>query len=305
MPRTKTNPVTVAQQAVDAAATVVQQWLDETRDAQSRLDSLAQVGATILDNPSTLGETASQRAALEQRIILCTQACQEAQARHMAAMRALHGAEADLLEQDVRAREEALGEHEAAVADLVQQLKDLTGVTWQPYARSSTGEYWRPSTMADRMQHEINEAREEMGRLRAIGAGEVDLAALDAAAAASAADRAEQVAYDQMIAQRRVTFDQLLEELRKHGIVSEVGGDEPSTNGQKLDIAELDMYKPDEHDVRQAVLSAGTDQRPDVDREWRQRILTTAGSCMDRWSFVALARWMAANPRVEPPADHP
>lgn len=305
MPRTKPNPVTVAQQAVDAAATVVQQWLDETRDAQSRLDSLAQVGAAILDNPSTLGETASQRAALEQRIILCTQACGEAQERHMAARRALHAAEADLLEQDIQARQEALAEHELAVADLVQQLKDLTGVTWQPYGQTSTGDYWRPSTMANRMQYEINKVREEMDRLRAIGSGQIDLAALDAAAAQSAAERAEQVAYDQMIAERRVTFGQLLEELREHGVVSEVEAGGPSTNGHVLEVAESGIYEPPEAYIRQALLSAGTDQRPGVDREWRQRVLTIAGGCMDRLSFVALARWMDQNPQIETPTDHP
>ncbi len=290
MPRTKTDPVTDAQQAVEDAAAVVQQWLDETREAQARLDSLAEVGAAILDNPSTLGETASQKAALEQRIVLCRQASTEAQERHMAARRALHGAEADMLQRDVEDRQRALAEHEAAVEVIVQQLRDLTGTTWQPYARSSNGDYWRPATMADRMRHQITERQQEIDRLRAIASGEIDLAALDAAAAETAAREAEQAAYDQMVAERRVTFNELVADLEAHGVMADLDGD-------SFDVAEFDYHLTDPGFVEAALRSAGVDQREGVDREWRQQVLTVAGGCLDSWSFGALVRWMDATPR--------
>ncbi len=300
MPRTKTDPVTDAQQDVAEAVAVVQRWLDETREAQARLDSLAEVGAAILDNPSTLGETASQKAALEQRIVLCRQASTEAQERHMAARRALHGAEADVLQRVVEDRQRALAEHEAAVDAIVQQLRDLTGTTWQPYARSGTdGSYVRPATMADRMRHQITEKQQEVDRLRGMASGEIDVAALNASAAETSAQAAEQAAYDQMIAERRLTFNELVEELKAHGVASEGGSNGPAADGQTLAIAEFDMYQPDAVDVRQAILSASTDRRPGVDREWRQRVLAVAGGCMDRRSFAALARWMDAAPREE------
>ncbi|MFT4227076.1 hypothetical protein [Micropruina sp.] len=287
--------MTDAQQAVADAAAVVQQWLDETREAQARLDSFAEVGAAILDNPSTLGETASQKAALEQRIVLCRQASTEAQERHMAARRALHGAEADMLQRDVEDRQRALVEHEAAVDAIVQQLKDLTGTTWQPYARSGTdGSYVRPATMADRMRHQITERQQEIDGLRAIASGEIDLAALDAAAAETAAREAEQAAYDQMVAERRVTFNELVADLEAHGVMADLDGD-------SFDVAEFDYHLTDPGFVEAALRSAGFDQREGVDREWRQQVLTVAGGCLGSWSFRALVRWMDATPREGQP----
>ena len=299
MPRTKTDPVTDAQQDVAEAVAVVQRWLDETREAQARLDSLAEVGAAILDNPSTLGETASQKAALEQRIVLCRQASTEAQERHMAARRALHGAEAEMLQRDVEDRQRALVEHEAAVEAIVQQLKDLTGTTWQPYSRSGTdGSYVRPATMADRMRHQITERQQEIDGLRAIASGEIDLAALDAAAAETAAREAEQAAHDQMIAERRVTFDELVADLEAHGVMADLP---PYLDGDSFGMTEPAYYLADPGSVEAALRSAGFDQREGVDREWRQQVLTVAGGCLDSWSFRALVRWMDATPREGQP----
>lgn len=297
MPRTKTDPVTEAQAVVDAAAVIVQQWRDEIAEADRIRDNLDQACGDLIDKPSKLGEIAAQRAAAEQRGQIATRTLAEAVERHMAARRALHGVEADVLRQDIESRQQALAEHEGGVEAIVQQLRDLTGATWQPYGRSGTdGSYVRPATMADRMRHQIAEQQQEADRLQAIASGDIDLAGLDAAAAQRAVYEAEQAAYDQLIAERRVTLNELVEELTGHGVASEVGTGGPIIGGQALDIAEFDMYQPGSADVRQALLSAGTDQRPDVDREWRQRVLTVAGGCMDRWSFAALVRWMDANP---------